>query len=215
MTTSFEGGAGEASAMDDPTQLKGKIREASWRRKLAGGSTLAQDLKGESAKQLASAQARRSNSTHPAVVGLGDKDDEDDLKVEYCAAMSSVYPDQLLLSYAVCHECRFLHSKTPPDPATFNKLTSGGSKRTKQQDAWSKYSTVREYLAKEHPIDSLLGNRKKSYTQKELVTKIMESGYNSIPGNEFSGFACITGGQEMAQDLEKGLWGVRTSPVKQ
>jgi hypothetical protein len=93
-----------------------------------------------------------------------------------------------------------LHQQAPPDPARWNQGTNGGSKREAKHDAWCKYKSVRQYLAKEHAEDVVLGIREKSFTQAQLVNKILETGYNSEPGNEWGGFICITGGKETRTD---------------
>ena len=121
------------------------------------------------------------------------------LKVDYAAALSAVDPERLVITYDRVHECQLLHGRSPPDPSRWNAGTRGSHRQAKH-DAWSKYKTVREYLEKEHAEDAVLGITEKSFTQKQLVDKIMASGYNSEPGNEWGGFICITGGKETRND---------------
>jgi hypothetical protein len=130
------------------------------------------------------------------------KNDEYQLKVDYAAALSAVAPDDLVITFDRVHECELMHQPTPPDPGNWNKNTSGG-KRVRvpsKHDSWSQYKTVREYLVKVHAEDVVLGIKEKYFTQKQLVDKILESGYNSEQGNEWSGFVCITGGKETRDD---------------
>ena len=127
-------------------------------------------------------------------------DDQYQLKVDYAAALSAVDPEHLVVTYDRVHECQMMHQGRPPDPSKWNAGTSGGDKRIKDKhDSWHKYKSVREYLVAQFPEESVLGLKDKSFTQKQLVDKIMQGGYNS-EGNEFGGFVCITGGRETRTD---------------
>lgn len=133
---------------------------------------------------------------HPASdQGRGERGDQDLLKQEYAAALTGVDPDLLVIQYLTLHECCLLHQTCPPDPARWNLRTCGGVRRDPRCDAWNKYKTVREYLKCEFPQESLLGTRRKSFTQASLVEHIKSTGYNST-GGDFSGFVVVSGGRE-------------------
>jgi hypothetical protein len=170
----------------------------------SGGGRGVKRRKGISADSLTGECAKRHRQLHPATGGLPpDRDDQDLLKEEYARAMTRVDPDKICVTYAVVHECTLLHGATPPDPSQWNKLTRG-SNRGKEHDSWDQYKTVREYLGAEFPEQSLLGTRLQSFTQGEIVAKIMSSGLNAIPGQEFGGFAVVTGGKE-GDDCQDGV----------
>ena len=137
------------------------------------------------------------------------KDDQDLLKEEYAAALTAVEPDLLCIRYQTLHECQLLHSDSPPDPALWNDRCSGGSSREERHNAWKSYKTVRDYLKHEFSEDSLLGTRRKAFTQDSLVAHILKSGYNSLPNNEFGGFVVISGGRESKTDdgIPPQSWG--------
>ena len=182
---------------DCPKRLRREAREAAAEEVVAEED---EEGKGKRCRGAAAeGDAKRQRSVHPAVAGLADKDDEDQLKKEYVAALSEV-DDRLVLTYEWIHECDFLHRATPPDPSQWNHLTSGGKKRTAAADAWSRYSSVRDYLEAEHPEDSVLGLRQKSFTQRQLLDKIRKTGYTSQPGNSWGGFVCLTGGRETERE---------------
>ena len=126
--------------------------------------------------------------------------DQDDLKSEYAQALTSVDPDRLVIEYQTLHECELLHGTGPPDPRQWHRgILGGGKTRKPKHDAWNKYKTVREYLLREHPVDSCLGTLEKRFTQKKLVKKILDSGFNSEHG-EYGGFIAIQGGVETRTD---------------
>jgi hypothetical protein len=164
----------------------------------------ATDLTGEAARLHKEATMKKrqrvgpTSATTAASVGEA-RDDEDDLKKEYAEALTAVDPERLVVTYDVVYECDLLHGKTCPDPSRWNKLTRGKHRLPKHNN-WAKYKTVREYLATEHKEDTVLGSRHKSFTQKNLIKKILDSGYNSEKGNEFGGFVVITGGRETRED---------------
>jgi len=140
--------------------------------------------------------------------GVGDgggavRDDQHELKVRYAEWMTAVDPDHLVVTWDRVSECRLAHHGTPPDPARWNRGVSGGTKRLAKHDAWHKYGSIREYLEAEHGYDSCLGIREKSFTQRQLVDRILASPYDS-EGGEFSGFCVIVGGRE-ADDLDDGV----------
>ena len=136
------------------------------------------------------------------------RDDQDELKQLYAEALTRVNPSSLAVRYNVAHECDFFCKSVLPDP--------GGLRAVSEQDSRSgwrtrhdykgkvgldrKYSSIREFLKKEFPVDSVLGAEKTEYTQESLVEEIVKSGYNSVAGNGFGGFVTITGGRETRSD---------------
>ena len=136
------------------------------------------------------------------------RDDQDELKHLYAEALTRVNPSSLAVRYDVAHECDFFHGKPLPDSARLRAVSVEDSQlgwRTREKGFDSaglgeKYSSVKELLKKKYPTDSVLGVEKKEYTQDSLVEHILQSGYNSIPGNGFGGFVTITGGKETRTD---------------
>lgn len=147
------------------------------------------------------------------------RDDQYDMKMAYAAALTNVDPDHLVVTYQIVHECDLFHAKKLPNVNQWNKYTSGAQVRARQRldvaagggsggsvadkkvakaDAWKFYKTVRDYLATEHPVDSLLGTRYTSFTQDSLVKLILSKPYNSTKDSEddLGGFLILTGGAE-------------------
>ena len=62
--------------------------------------------------------------------------------------------------------------------------------------SWADYPTARALLAGKHPLDSLLGYAPRRMTQKTLVRRILETGFNSTPGVTMGGFVVVQGGTE-------------------
>ena len=132
---------------------------------------------------------------------------DDELKSCYALALSKVDPSSLTVSYQVINECELLHEKTPPNPMRWSQP---GKRRAEEEEGqqqqqrkrlkknFAQYSDLREFLKCEHGEDSVLGigRRMQFSSQEELVAKILDSGYNSVPGQEFGGFVVITGGRE-------------------
>lgn len=142
-------------------------------------------------------EVEEEENVHPGVpTGLAkDRDDQEQLKIDYCNEMTSVLPDELVLTYHSVHECTLMHGPRLPDPSQWNNFTSGGGERTAGQDAWKNYSCLRTYLLTEHPKDSCVGTRLQSFTQKGFLKKVREAEYTS-KGGELGGFVCIQGGRE-------------------
>ena len=153
------------------------------------------------------------------------RDDQDDLKLAYAEALSNVDPDHLVVTWQFVHECELFCSPSLPNVNRWNKFTSGArvrasqrtsgggsvaDKRVAKADAWKFYKSARDYLATEHPVDSLLGTRYTSFTQESLVNLIMSKPANSEnTQDDFGGFVVVAGGEEGdAQDtILKGQFG--------
>ena len=147
------------------------------------------------------------------------KDDQHDTKVGYALALTNVDPEHLVITWNAVHECDFRHRGCIPSVSKWNKYTSGAHVRAQQRqeggsvadsnvakaDAYIFYKNVREYLATEFPVDSLLGTRHRSFTQQSLVDLILSTPYNSKKEEEsdLGGFVLIEGGAE--GDAEDGV----------
>ena len=148
---------------------------------------------------------------------ISKRNDDHATKVGYALALSNVDPDHLVITWTAVHECDFFHRGTIPSVSLFNRHTSGAKVRASQRrkkeggggggsvadpniakaDAYIYYKSVREYLAVEHPVDSLLGTNYKSFTQESLVNLILSKPHNSVSEeSDFGGFVLITGGRE-------------------
>jgi len=128
----------------------------------------------------------------PRVAGVKDGEDEaDQLNELYADALSRVFPDQLQLTYQTMHECRLFCVDAVPDPSLcINRARPGPCSQA------ARYPTVREFLAAQHPVDSVLGLDRNKFTQEELVNWIMAAGRNSDPGVDLGGFVTLAGGRE-------------------
>ena len=74
---------------------------------------------------------------------------------------------------------------------------AAGRGRTAAPDrGWADYPNARALLADKHPTDSLLGYAPRRMTQRTLVRRILEAGFNSTPGVTMGGFVVVQGGAE-------------------
>ena len=65
---------------------------------------------------------------------------------------------------------------------------------------WADYPNARALLADRHPLDSLLGYAPRRMTQRTLVRRILDAGFNSTPGVTMGGFVVVEGGIEKRTD---------------
>lgn len=126
---------------------------------------------------------------------VSQREDEDELKVLYARALTAVDPEALCWEYLTVHECDFLHCDTAPDPARWRPAAGVRRQDHPNQTRWALFKSARALLQSVHPVDSVLGLRTKTFTQKELVRRIMESGHCS-EGSSFGGMVLVTGGRE-------------------
>lgn len=101
------------------------------------------------------------------------------------ARMLSQTSEDLEVTYHTFSECELFHR-------------AGGTwSKTDQQ----MYPNIRTLLKKVHPHDSCLGIRTKTMSLKSILTKLMRSDEEMQRKKlDFSGFVCLHGGHESAQD---------------
>ena len=138
------------------------------------------------------------------------RDDQDELKIEYAAALTRVDPSRLAVRFEVAHECDFFHQTKFPGPEELRSVPpeAGGvwtyppwqAKSECKVPKKGRQKSVRKLLKDLYPTQSVLGAGRREYTQQALVKRILESGFNSVPGNGFGGFVTITGGKETRTD---------------
>lgn len=122
-------------------------------------------------------------------------DTMDYIKTELAKFMCGV--DKLIqFTYEAVNECDFFH-KGMPDPSKLNKHYEGRL----SSESKSKYKGVRDFLKREKKTDSVLGLGTNSFSQRDLVRRIVNSKPNS-EGNEFGGFVYISGGRETAGNFK-------------
>jgi hypothetical protein len=136
-----------------------------------------------------------------AAAAVAADEDQDDLKVEYAAALSRVFPESLVITWQVITDCDIYHSQDRvPDPSRWNldlRKGKGKGKGKKPQ-----YSSVAALLKTRYGQDALSGTPfgKTFASQEELVARILAGGHQS-QGNPDGGFVTIEGGFEGATDL--------------
>ena len=140
------------------------------------------------------------------------RDDQDELKVDYAAALTAVDPSRLAVRFDVAHECDFFHTQKFPGPEELRGAPVAGERGTwsapsflpaknwKAAEPKGRPNTVRKLLKAVYPTESVLGVGRREFSQQSLVKCILSSGYNSVQGNGFGGFVTITGGEETRTD---------------
>ena len=103
------------------------------------------------------------------------------LRKDFAEAMTNVRPDKLKVEFEAIHTCDFYHSDAAPH---------GWWPDTGRWDP-------RKILETQYPKESVLGFADRGYrNQEELVTRILEGGYNCEESSDLGGFVCISGGSE-------------------
>lgn len=136
-----------------------------------------------------------------------DDKDLDDLKSEYAAALSRIFPSELRVTYTPVTECELYHSEELPDQTLWGGPPSARSEEDRRLG-------VRGLLAKYHSSEALLGMSTTRFSQEELVERILKESYGP-EGSHFSGFVTITGGrQRNGKSLVEDSFGMCHQRVK-
>ena len=136
--------------------------------------------------------------------------EHDRLKAEYVDRMTAVDPGALLWTYHTVTDCRLLHGRHPPDPDQWRDVACRGRSQRRrarqtadrrqcllrgQQPAvadtdYADYHSVRQLLLAKFPRDVVLGydgGDTRRMTQRTLVRKILDAGFNTDPDHDFGG----------------------------
>ena len=120
--------------------------------------------------------------------------DTDELKRAYCAFMSEVEPDCLTLKYHTVHECQLMHDPSLLDVGELNpefNFTYDSSEEVKSSLLEGK--SIRSLLERFCREESVFEPGRKSYTQAELVSAIMNPDESNL---DMGGFVVVRGGTE-------------------
>lgn len=141
---------------------------------------------------------RTCPKANPSTDELVEPEPWDVWKGKLAETLSKVDPLKNIFEYRVIHECDLFHKPACPDPSEVinpRYYEQGGEVMN-----FGQYRSLEHFLGLVHPIDSVLGIHKETWTQTELVNHILAQ----KPDSSFSGFVYIRKGQESKEDLNSG-----------